>query len=68
MEMFNKIFDLCEFKSEGGDCESCGNNPKDQSLYFKPDRGYDSREGSYFCLACANKYVKDLEEIDDTFR
>jgi hypothetical protein len=54
---------LCDFKSEGEDCEKC-NKPilEGGDVYFV-SCDYWSSDGSYWCKACW-EYVPDADEID----
>lgn len=52
-------FDLCEFLSEGGDCQDCKANPEGDPIYFHSDGGYDCREGSYRCENCVDAFISE---------
>ena len=54
-------FELCEFKSEGSDCEDCKKNPSGEDLYFHSGGGEDCREGSYRCEGCVATFIRELE-------
>lgn len=56
-------FELCEFPSEGGDCEKCGTNPRTAPLYWKRT-GYWEVEGDYYCQPCAEAFIQECESYD----
>lgn len=53
-EMHDALLDaLCEFNLD--ECEQCGDEDKSKPVYFFSDGGWEPRDGTYLCEACARK-------------
>jgi hypothetical protein len=52
---------LCdELAVEGDHCEDCREQiPMGQPYYWFSDGGYEPRDGTYVCRACAEKYINN---------
>lgn len=48
---------LCEFLSDGNDCDKCGKNPAEEPIYFYRT-SVDTIEGDYICKPCAEKRIE----------
>lgn len=58
---------LCEFVASERDnanwCEECHETiPEGGKIYFFSDGGYEPRDGTYTCRACAVKIVNGVED------
>lgn len=50
---------LCEFGGEGEDCENCHVPiPPGDPVHFFSGGGYESRDGTYVCKACAVNLIR----------
>lgn len=55
-----EYFELCEFTSDGCDCDKCGKNPPNERLWFERT-SFETIEGNYYCDKCALEIVRELE-------
>lgn len=58
IDILEHFFILCEFKSEGKDCDQCRENIPNEILWTD-----NSDEGNYYCTSCAISSINFSKEM-----
>ena len=62
-ELEQEGYDLCEYKSEGDDCNLCWSNPKGEEMFWYGTSCECSSEGDVYCRKCAEEQVRDNQDM-----